>query len=88
MTNPHPLTEKDCFLIQWNGDNYQDEVDLMRAAYDKGRDDQLEQVIGWLDGNLRDYLHEYVCNEYRFAKGIIEDFKLAMRQQQQENNND
>ena len=45
----HPLTDKDCFDIQWNIlGNYQDQVDLMRAAYDKGAADKLEQVVKWL----------------------------------------
>lgn len=50
MTNPHPLTEKDCFDIQWDPQaNYQDEVDLIRAGYDKGAADKLEQVNKFFD---------------------------------------
>ena len=90
MTNPHPLTDKDCFDIQWDPQaNYQDEVDLIRAGYDKGYDkgaaDNLDQVIEWLDDNLRDYLYGFVSDEYKFAKGIIEEFKQAMRPQQEDN---
>ena len=48
MTNQHPLTDKICFDIQWNDQaNYQDEVDLMRAAADW----QLEQAIEWIKEN-------------------------------------
>ena len=45
----HPLTEKDCFNIQWDDSaNYQDEVDLMRAAYDLA----IQHSIKWMEENL------------------------------------
>ena len=58
--------------------------DDMRAAYDKGRDDQLEQVIGWIRQNPR--VGE-ACPIYDFETEtdrllLVEDIKKAMRPQE------
>ena len=60
MTNRHPLTDDLCCQIwQDNKDNWlmwqepcPSTRQIMRAAYDKGMEDRLEQVIEWLKGNL------------------------------------
>ena len=66
--------------------------DDMRAAFDKGRDHQLEQVIEWIQANLwlyddetgpmyikEDFLSDKVIDEEK----VIEDLKKAMRPQEE-----
>jgi hypothetical protein len=79
----HPLTDEMCEQIaptcQWAGDigdvvfRYSD----IRAAYDKGAADRLEQCIAWLEN-----LHP----KYTLAKHstLANMMKEAMRPQQQE----
>ena len=92
MTDQHPLTDKICFDIQWNPQaDYQDEVDLMRAAADW----QLEQVVDWLRNNLRfgDYLTPVRYEEYEIVSRqidvdeVIEDLQKAMRPTNTQENN-
>ena len=93
----HPLTDEMCELLdpeyQWsdvNGNVVFSHVDL-RAAFDKGRDHQLEQVIEWIQANLwlydeetghmyikEDFLSDKVIDEEK----VIEDLKKAMRPQE------
>jgi hypothetical protein len=59
MTNQHPLTDAKCrdiannLCFRWQPYVDQGEVlyaeDDMRAAYDKGREDQMEECLRWLD---------------------------------------
>ena len=56
----HPLTNKKAFKKFWDHTvDVTTEVlytpDGIRAAYDLGRDEQLEKVMKWLDKNLRNY---------------------------------
>ena len=86
----HPLTDEKCEDIahkaQWAGD-IGDVVFRhcdMRAAYDKGQSDRLEQVIEWISANLSeayiyvDFSGAYVIDEEKF----VEDLKKAMRPQE------
>jgi hypothetical protein len=53
--------------------------DDLRAAYDKGADDRLEQVIEWLKE-----CPNYDLETYTGLASLIHDLKKAMRPQQQE----
>ena len=55
MTSQHPLTDDMLKQIQSENPMRIYGTQAMRAAYDVGRDWQLEQVIEWLDENLCDY---------------------------------
>jgi hypothetical protein len=97
MTHPHLLTDDTCFGIALETESrigYQPPsiFDYMRAAYDKGRADMLEQVIEWLQANLwlcddnlgplyikEDCLSDKVIDE----KMVIDDLKKAMRPQKE-----
>ena len=79
----HPLTEEMCEkLSPWYIANF-DEYDAdrikkgMRAAYDKGDEDRLEQVIRYLENDL-----EFVL----WSDDFMDKFKKAMRPQQQQEN--
>ncbi len=55
----HRLTDKRLFIdfMQLGRDlvpesNHNFDCDDMRAAYDLGRDEQLEEVVAWLEENL------------------------------------
>jgi len=63
----HPLTDKKLFKKFWDytvdGDPVFYTPDGMRSAYDKGREDQMEECLKWLDqqdeggmGGLRDLM--------------------------------
>ena len=77
----HPLTDE--ILIsrflkharKFNSYTFDYTADGMRAAYDKGMEDQLEQVIKWIQDNIQDqdYKWHYVFDSQ------IEDLKKAMR---------
>jgi len=66
---------------------FEEQKHEMRAAYDMGRDDQLDQV----QKNLEDFLKEFSYRGHN-AEAILElrsfvnNFKSYMRPQQQENN--
>ena len=82
MTHPHPLTDDTCFGIALETKSrigYQppSTFDYMRAAYDKGADWQLEQVIKYLENDLKFVL---------WTDDFMDKFKKAMRPQQQEDN--
>lgn len=56
------------------------EWDDMRTAYDKGRDDQLEQVIDWLHNNLdENYIWADVFPPGIDVESVIDDLKQEMR---------
>ena len=92
MTEQHPMLPTQQQFTEWDSEYFDGEGQnfdvMMMKAFQAGADQRLDQVIKWLDENLHDYLHEYVCHEYRFAKDIIEDFKLAMNSSTEEDNND
>jgi hypothetical protein len=80
----HSLTDEMCEeLSPWYIANF-DEYDAdrikkgMRAAYDKGDEDRLEQVIRYLENDL-----EFVL----WSDDFMDKFKKAMRPQQQQENN-
>ena len=64
----HPLNDEMCELVATFTPLTSIEKENMRAAYDKGRDDQLGQVIKWLkDGG--------------YETDLLLDLKAAMRPQ-------
>jgi len=84
----HPLTDEIIEEIAEDVFYYDYSIPIfrcdMRAAYDKGRDDQLEQVIEWLRHNLGSvpldpvgYSGHEIDVDY-----VIEDLKQAMRPQE------
>ena len=54
MTDQHPLTDEIMYKLHGNKRGYSNpfDADDMRAAYDKGADWQLGQVVAWLEDNL------------------------------------
>jgi effector-binding domain-containing protein len=76
----HPLTDDLCHQIADTKDRpfTSIERDNMRAAYDKGRDAQLEQVLNW----LIEYIFDHSLH-------VIEDMpeELAQAMLSQEENN-
>ena len=93
----HPLTDKDIQSI-WDkvGNDIVDAKDedldgfvedaLIRTAYDLGANQQLERVVKWIEANP---IEDYVWADYTGAivkeQEFLENFKKAMRPQQQEN---
>lgn len=74
MTNQHPLTDEICKgLVIFPLESEHDYIE-MRAAYDLGRDEQLEQVIEYLEKDL-----EFVL----WSDSFMKKFKLAMRPQEE-----
>ena len=57
----------------------------MRAAYDKGRDDQLEQVMKWLDENISNYTDDDYLGDCEPLHKLEGDLKKAMRPIQEDN---
>ena len=47
----------------------------MRAAYDKGRDDQLEQVMNWIDRHLITYINAACCREWEHINDLEDHLK-------------
>jgi hypothetical protein len=80
----HPLTDEMILSIAdeaYHLPGYQDD---MRAAYDKGRDDQLEQVIEWLKMGLPSgcYLEHSTWEKSEIdVDYLLHDLKKAMRPQ-------
>ena len=84
----HPLTSRICqeIIRDKGGSNYAHHFleDQMRAAYDKGSADMLEQAIGWLDDNAGMLIlstESKLATRYleSLEKEFIQDFKKAMR---------
>ena len=85
----HPLTDAICEELANTEDRpFTDiEMDNMRAAYDLGRDAQLEQVIEWMEANLMNHDfykgYAYLCdnfpNVYIKEYELLEDLREAMR---------
>ena len=96
----HPLTNKKLFKKFWD---YTVDADLMgqvfytpdgmRAAYDRGCDHQLKQVIEWMKVNLMnhdfhegyDYLYDDCSNAYIKEDELLKDLREAMRPTQENN---
>ena len=86
----HPLTNKKLFKKFWD---YTVDSDLMgqvfytpdgmRAAYDRGRDHQLKQVMKWLDKNISNYTDDdYQSSSFGDCEPLDKlegDLKKAMR---------
>ena len=85
----HPLTNKKLFKKFWD---YTVDADLMgqvfytpdgmRAAYDRGRDDQLKQVMKWLDEHLSNYSDAPWLGSCESIIDLKDHLKKAMRPQE------
>lgn len=79
----HPLTDEMCEILSrqpWLGFDSPIEGTIhdMRAAYDKGGDERLEQVIEWLkDYPVLDIL------EAHGIEAVVEELKKEMRPQEE-----
>ena len=83
MTEQHPLTEKICAdILPFYPETEHDFIEMRTAA-----DWQLEQVIEWLKTNTEDYVLEDYYSTYFLIEAFLDDFKKAMRPQQQKENN-
>jgi hypothetical protein len=73
----HPLTDDHISAIF---DHDVDLEDQMRLAYDKGRNEQLEQVIAWLKDNLQSwYLDPSGESGYKInVNEVVSDLEEAM----------
>ena len=85
----HPLTDEMCESICQNCDTFTSQNEIwfqsMRAAFDKGADWRLEQVIEWLRSmDEHSYLYTYITDPHVDKDELIADLKEAMRPQQQE----
>ena len=47
----------------------------MRTAYDKGRDDQLEKVMKWIDKHLTTYINAACCREWEHINYLEDHLK-------------
>ena len=74
----HPLNDEMCDALKetWGGIGFSHHD--MRAAYDKGADRQLEQVIEWVK-HCRGYRLELASETWNF----VQDLKEAMRPQEE-----
>ena len=80
MTNQHPLTDE--LLQQIGCANPRARVfdtQAMRTAYDLGRDDQLEQVMEWLDEHLSNYSDAPWLGSCESILDLKDHLKKAMR---------
>lgn len=89
MTDKHPLTDEMCETLSRHGllgcdDDPEGLIYDMRAAYDKGAADKLEQVVKWLRQHLT---MEVASVNLKERDLLLEDLKKAMRPQQQQENN-
>ena len=80
----HPLTNKKIFKKFWDHTvDVTTEVlytpDGIRAAYDLGRDEQLEKVMKWLDKNLSDYSNDTYLGDCESMSQLTHDLEAAMR---------
>ena len=83
----HPLTNKKAFKKFWDHTvDVTTEVlytpDGIRAAYDLGRDEQLEKVMKWLDKNLRNYTDDTYLSIWKPLHMLESDLEEAMRPQE------
>ncbi|MCP4777718.1 MAG: hypothetical protein GY880_26150 [Planctomycetaceae bacterium] len=98
MTNQHPLTDEICKrIVEDNVYSHPDSplLDLtgktcMRASYDMGQKDGIEQVIAWLKDNLQSrYLTPDGYSGFKIdADEVVSDLEEAMCPQQQETTDD
>ncbi len=79
----HPLTDEiieeiaeDVFYYEYSIPIFRQD---MRTAYDKGRDDQLEQVMKWLDENLSNYTDDDYLGDCEPLHKLEDDLKKVMR---------
>ena len=88
----HSLTNKKLFKKFWD---YTVDADLMgqvfytpdgmRAAYDRGRDHQLKQVMKWLDENLSHYTDDDYLGDCEPIYRLDTDLLKAMHPTQENN---
>ena len=88
----HPLYDKRLFIdfMRLKRDlvpdsNHNFNCDDMRAAYDLGRAEQLEQVMTWLDENLNNYTDDNYLGDCQPFYELIPDLEKAMRPTQEDN---
>ena len=82
MTEQHPLTHEICERLSCFPFEDCDEEGIMtdmRAAYDKGAEDRLKQVIEWLNETI------FERGSSLEAVNIPEELKKAMRPQEDNN---
>ena len=88
MTDQHPLTDlmieelaEDMFYYEYYIPIFRQDL---QVAYDKGRDDQLEQVIKWFKQSTSHYGGDclYFDNHYDLDEGIGNVLEKAMRPQE------
>ncbi len=89
LTRTHPLTDKIISKQFGRYDGIDDvmvyDEDDMRAAYDLGRAEQLEQVMTWLDENLNNYTDDNYLGDCQPFYELIPDLEKAMRPTQENN---
>ena len=80
----HPLTEEMMGKIHGDEPGYSNpyDEDDMRAAYDLGRAEQLEQVMKWLHGNLDEYSTDTDPGFFWSMSRLLPDLEKAMRPQE------
>ena len=84
-----PLTDEICLEITNRPYMVDTRKDDMRAAYDKGRDDQLEQVIDWLRTNLNvDYIWADSLPSGVDVEIVVVDLKRELRPTKIQEKND
>ena len=75
----HPLTEDMLNQIQSESPTRIYGTEAVLAAYDLGRDEQLEQVIEWLKDHAAVYMYEAHDGPCFDEDGLLDDFEKAMR---------
>jgi hypothetical protein len=90
MTDQHPLTDEICKQIvednvYWHPDSPLldlTEKTCMRASYDMGRDDQLEEAQAFLDDFLEKFSWRYSWQATYEVRAFVNNFKSCMRPQE------
>ncbi len=81
----HPLTDDVLKQIQCENPMRIYGTQAMLAAYDLGRDEQLEQVMKWIEEELPNYAYKIEGSTYLDEDFIHKDLKEAMRPTQEDN---
>jgi len=75
----HPLTDDMLKQIQSENPTRIYGTEAVLAAYDLGRDEQLEQVIEWLDEHLFSLINSAYWGEWQHINALESHLKEAMR---------
>ncbi len=78
----HPLTDDVLKQIQCENPMRIYGTQAMRPAYDLGRDEQLEQVMEWLDEHLTNYSDDAYRGGCESINDLEDHLKKAMRPQE------